>query len=387
MASASFPALIQAFARSRAGLPVLIGAAAVLIVLILTALRPQLTPVPVSERIWVVSAVTVQHGTVQPELDLFGEVIAGRRSELRALVAGPIARVGANFRDGGLVQAGELLLQVDPFDYEALLADHRSKLKEAEVRLKVVSRDLQRARDLIAQKLVAQQFLDNAELAVQQQEAVAEQHRIAVQRAQRDVRDTRLLAPYAGVVGNVNADLGKQLSVNDKVADITDMGRLEVRFSLSNAEYGRLLETGEPVVGRPVRVIWEVGAEKLAYDGRIERVGAEITATTGGVDAYAAISADDAATVLRPGAFVRVRVADRRYDNVLRVPETALYGQDTVYVINAEDRLEARRVAIRGYAGNDMLLVGDGAPALKDGDRVLTSQLREIGAGVRVQVR
>lgn len=387
MASASFPALLRAFARSRAGLPVLIVAAAALIVAVLTALRPQLAPVPVSERVWVVSAATVRHETVQPELDLFGEVIAGRRSELRALVAGPIARVGPNFRDGGLVQEGELLLQVDPFDYEALLADHRSRLKEAEVRLKVVGRDLQRARDLIAQKLVAQQFLDNAELAVQQQEAVVEQQGIAVQRAQRDVRDTRLLAPYAGVVGNVNADLGKQLSLNDKVADITDMGRLEVRFSLSNAEYGRLLETGDPVVGRPVRVIWDVGTEELAYTGRIERVGAEITAATGGVDAFAAITAGDAATVLRPGAFVRVRVADRRYDGVLRVPETALYGEDTVYAINAEDRLEARRVAIRGYAGNDLLATSDGEPSLEDGDRVLTSQLREIGAGVKVRVR
>lgn len=387
MAKAPLPAVIRAFARTRAGLPVLILATGAVIVAGLTALRPQLAPVPVSERVWVVSAVTVRHETVQPELDLFGEVIAGRRSELRALVAGPIARVGPNFRDGGLAQEGELLLQIDPFDYEALLADHRSKLKEAEVRLKVVSRDLQRARDLIAQKLVAQQFLDNAELAVQQQEAVVEQQRIAVQRAQRDVRDTRLLAPYAGVVGNVNADLGKQLSLNDKVADITDMGRLEVRFSLSNAEYGRLLETGEPVVGRPVRVIWDVGAEKLAYSGRIERVGAEITATTGGVDAFAAITAEDAATVLRPGAFVRVRVADRRYDNVLRVPEAALYGEDTVYVLNAEDRLEARQVAIRGYAGNDMLVASVGEPSLRDGDRVLTSQLREIGAGVKVKVR
>lgn len=387
MARVSLPALIRDFARTRAGLPVLIIAAAVLIVVILTALRPRLVPVTVSERVWAVSAVTVRHETVQPELDLFGEVIAGRRSELRALVAGPIVRVGANFRDGGLVKAGELLLQIDPFDYEALLAEHLSKLRESEVRLQVVGRDLQRARDLIVQKLVAQQFLDNAQLAVQQQEAVVEQHRIAVQRARRDLGDTRLLAPYAGVIGSVNADLGKQLSLNDKVADITDMGRLEVRFSLSNAEYGRLLATGEPVVGRPVRVIWEVGAEQLAYSGRIERVGAEIAATTGGVDAYAAITADDAATELRPGAFVRVRVADRRYEDVLRVPETALYGQGTVYVINAEDRLEARRVAIRGHTGNDMLVASDGSPSLKDGDRVLTSQLREIGAGVKVTVR
>ncbi len=105
--------------------------------------------------------------------------------------------------------------------------------------------------------------------------------------------DTRLLAPYAGVVGNVNANLGKQLSLNDKVADLTDIGRLEVRFSLSNAEYGRLLESGEPVIGRPVEVVWEVGAGRRSYTGTIARVGAEITASTGGVDVYAVLDADD----------------------------------------------------------------------------------------------
>lgn len=387
MTSRSLPAALKAFARTRAGLPVLVLGAAVLVVVVLNLTRPRLQPVVAAERVWAVSAVSVKRETVQPELDLFGAVIAGRRSELRALVAGPISRVGLNFRDGGVVKQGELLLQVDPFDYETALADSRSKLKEAEVRMSVVDRDLKRARDLYAQKLVAPQFLDNAELAVDEQKAVVEQRQIAVQRATRDLQDTRLLAPYAGVVGNVNADLGKQLSPNDKVADITDVGRLEVRFSLSNAEYGRLLETGEPIVGRPVRVVWEVGEERLGYEARIERVGAEITATTGGVDVYAVIAADAAATPLRPGAFVRVRVADRRYENVMRLPETALYGPDTVYVVNAEERIEPRQVAIRGYDADDMLVASAGEPALQDGDRVLTSQLREIGAGVKVKVR
>jgi RND family efflux transporter MFP subunit len=380
-------AALKTFARTRAGLPVLIAGCAVAIVVVLTLTRPRLQPVPGTERVWTVHAIEVRHETLQPELDLFGEVIAGRRSELRSLVAGPIARVGANFRAGGIVRQGELLVQVDPFDYETALAEARSRLKEAEVRLTVVNRDLRRARDLFAQKLVAPQFLDNAELAVEQQEAIVEQQRIAVRRAERDLRDTRLLAPYDGVVGNVSADLGKQLSLNDKVADVTDMGRLEVRFSLSNAEYGRLLESGESVVGRPVRVIWEVGTEKLDYTGSIARVGAEITATTGGVDAYAVIAADAARTPLRPGAFVRVRVADRRYEGVVQAPESALYGEETVYVVNAEQRLEARRVRVVGYAGSNMIIRSAGEPPVRDGDRLLTTQLREIGAGVKVALR
>ena len=378
---------LQSFARTRAGLPVLILAVAALAVAVLTATRPRPEPVVAPERVWAVSVVSVKHETVQPRLDLFGEVVAGRRSELRMLVAGPIARVGANFRDGGVVSEGELLLQVDPFDYEAALADHRSKLKEAELRLQVVGRDLKRAQDLYAQKLVAPQFLDNAQLAVEQQDAIVEQHRIAVQRAARNLADTRLVAPYAGVVGNVNANLGKQLSLNDKVADLTDIGRLEVRFSLSNAEYGRLFETDEPVIGRPVEVVWEVGAGRRSYTGTIARVGAEIIASTGGVDVYAVLDTENSGSELRPGAFVRVGVADRPYEDVLRAPESALYGSHTVYVVNDEERVEERRVRILGYAGSDILFGSDGEPALNDGDRVIASQLREVGVGMKVRVR
>ncbi len=96
------------FARTRAGLPVLILAAAVAVVALLTATRPRLEPVASAERVWTVNAISVRHETLQPGLDLFGEVVAGRRSELRVLVAGPIARVGANFRDGGVVARGRI---------------------------------------------------------------------------------------------------------------------------------------------------------------------------------------------------------------------------------------------------------------------------------------
>ena len=65
------------------------------------------------------------------------------------------------------------------------------------------------------------------------------------------------------------------------------------------------------------------------------------------------------------GAFVRVRVADRRYESVMRAPQSALYGEDIVYVVNREDRLEARRVVVRGYDGNDILFTdSDGVTKL-----------------------
>ncbi len=373
---------VRRLAARRGGVPLLVLIVTAMIIALLLVTRPVLVPEPHAERVWPVNSLAIRRQTVRPDLSLFGEIVAGRRSELRALVAGPIARIGANFREGGLVTAGELLLEIDPFHYRTALAERRAQLREAEVRLDQLQRDLRRTEALWAERTVSERDRDNAELALRQQEAILDQRRIEVERAARDLADTRLVAPYAGVVGSVNANLGKQLGINDKVADLTDTGQLEARFSLSNAEYGRLIGAGEAVVGRRVTVAWRVGAEEQSYPARIARVGAEIASTTGGVDVYATLDGD-LQRDLRPGAFVAVTVPDREYADVYVAPESALYGDDRIYII-ADGRLAERRITLLGHAGNDIIFTSAADPVLAEGDRVIATPLREAGVGVRV---
>ncbi len=341
-----------------------------------------------TERVWPVEVIEAHYGTVRPELRLFGEVTAGRRSELRPLVSGLIIEVGPNFRDGGIVGKGELLVQIDPFDYETALAEQRSILKEAEARLQLLKKDYERAKELRIENTVSEQFLEKAELEQVQQEAIVEQRGISVSQAQRDRTETRLLAPYDGVINNVSANLGSQVSGfgNDKVADLIDTSRLEVRFSLSNAQYGRLLESGDPVIGRPVRVSWTIGNETMEYDARIERVGAEIVSTTGGVEVYAVIESSGSQTNLRPGAFVAVSLSDKIYQNVISAPDSAIYGEDVIYVIK-DERMVERRIHIQGYDGSNLLFTRTGDPPVEEGDLIVTTQLREGGSGAKVEVR
>ncbi len=352
------------------------------LIALLVATRPSLVPEPHAERVWPVKSVEIRRQTIRPQLALFGEIVAGRRSELRALVAGPIAKMGPNFQEGGLVAAGELLLEIDPFHYRTRLAERRAQLREAEVRLDQLQREYRRIGILFADHTVSERDRDNAELSLQQQEAIVEQRRIDVERADHDLADTRLVAPYAGVVGKLNANLGKQLGINDKVAELTDTGRLEVRFSLSNAEYGRLMGSGEELVGRTVTVTWKVGERDLGYPARIARVGSEIISTTGGVDVYAVFE-DGLRADIRPGAFVSVSVPDREYAEVFVAPESALYGDHMLYVI-VDSRLAERRIELLGHDGDRIIFRSAGEPVLADGDRVVTTSLREAGVGVKV---
>lgn len=381
------PAQLKVRVR-HAVLPLVILAVTVGVIALLMITRPRLTPVATPERVWPVEAVAIEFGPVQPELQLFGEIVSDRRSELRPQVSGRVIEMGPNLHEGGQVEAGELLLRIDPFDYETALSEQRSLLREARARLDKLRRDLARTQDLYQQNNVSEQALDDAALAVVEQEALVEQRAIGLRRAERDLADTRLVAPFAGVLANVKADIGAEFSDfgNALVAELIDTSRLEVRFSLTNAQFGRLGGSGEPLPGRSVQVSWQVGTQTIEYPARIERVGAEVKAATGGVDVYAAIDSAGQQTSLRPGAFVSVRLADRTYHDVARIPERALYGEGTVYVVE-DERMSPRRVQVLGYSGSDLIVAAAGQPTLRDGDLVITTQLREGGAGARVVLR
>jgi len=370
------------------GLPLGILVITLAVISLLMATRPRLEVTAVPERVWYVDAIVAKRGAIQPQLNLFGEVAAGRRSELRPAVSGKMVRIGENFREGGTVTKGELLVQIDPFEYQTGLDEQRSMLKESKVRLEMLRRELARAAELYAANNVSEQFLDEAELEVAQQEALVEQREIGVRRAERDLREATLVAPFDGVVHNVNAALGKHFSGfgADMVGELIDTSQIEVRFTLSNAQYGRLLENGASIVGRAATISWEVGDSLFEYAAEVRRVGGQITSTTGGIEAYAVIAPGGEQLLLRPGAFVRVTLLDKVFDDAFQAPDTALYGDDIVYVVE-DERLSPRVVQVVGYAGNEVLLSSAGDPPLRNGDRIVITQLREAGSGAKVSVR
>lgn len=402
---------------------VLAGGIAGFVALVKT--RPELTASAPQEKVWVVAAETVEFRDVQPELRLFGEVVAGRQVELRALVAGEVVEVAPTFREGGAVERGDLLLAIDPFDYQAGLDERAAQLAEAKARLDELAarhaseqaalererevlglrqRELKRAERLFKTGNVSEKTLDQARLELsrqrqavvtreyaltaqaamtRQQEAVIARLDVALRRAQRDLENTRLIAPFSGNLANTAAEIGRQLGVNDRVAELIEAGRLEVRVHLSDAQYGRILAAGGDLRGLRATVRWRSGdGGGLVYEAVVERTGARIDPTTGGVDLYARILLAGQVAPLRPGAFVEVYLPDRVYPAVVRLPESALFDGDTVYVVEA-GRLARRRVSLAGRDGETVLVQGE----LAAGERIVVTRFAEIGPGVKVEVR
>lgn len=408
---------------TRIGIPALVLVLSVGIAGYLKETRPSVMPKPPEERVWTVAAVTVQVVSIQPEMKLFGEIVSGRTVELRPQVSGRIVQASANLVEGGVVRADEIIVHIDPFDYEADVRQREAELAEAHGRLKELEAQLAGAKALLAEDVeqvtirrrdaerrtqlrgsgagtvksaddarlalseTEQRRIDRSkeatrlEAVIDQQRAAIDRIDVALARAKRNLSETRVVAPYSGFLHSVETAQGKWVNVGDRLARLVDAGRLEARFHISRTQFRRLM-AGGGYQARPARIVWRGRADATPYAAAIDRVGGEVDAATGGVSLYAKIDTGGLETVLRPGAFVEVYIADRMFDRVVRLPATSVHDDGVVYVAK-HGRLEAKYVEVVTRVGGDVIVSG----ALADGDRVVTTRLPELAPGLKVRVQ
>ncbi|MFT4564063.1 MAG: multidrug efflux system membrane fusion protein [Gammaproteobacteria bacterium] len=414
---------------SRILVPIGILIGMVLIAAYLIGSRPRAQAEPPTQTIHPVAVVPAKAETVHPELHLYGEIASGREAEIRSMVAGRLVFLDANFRNGGYVAASKQLAAIDPFEYEIVQREQQSNLAEAQAKLRELKSDLSAERQLL--KLLDQQIelrtrdekrvanlakknqtsekaLDDATLAlnssrqlrlqggqkigalgarIEQQRAVVERNQAQLDRAERDLSDTKLIAPFSGFLQDINVANGKRVAVGESIGRLIDAAGLEVRFELPNSDYSRLVGTRErrlgvehhPLTGTAVRVDWRLGNTGFSYTAVIERVGAEIDSSTGGVVMYARI-VDGPIDILRPGAFVEVFVPDVIYENVIVLPATAVSDDRIIYLVDG-DQLVALQVDVVREFADQVFIRAD----INEQTEVVAEQFPDIGPGTKVR--
>jgi RND family efflux transporter MFP subunit len=360
----------------------------------LVATKPQTKPAENREITWSVAAQKVAYEIYQPRISAFGELRPRREVNLRALVSGEVIATSAGFEDGAQVSKGDVLLEIDPFTYENQLADARAQLKGAKAVLKerqaaakLARQEKARAQKLFKKGTVSQRTVDDkntdatikAARAEQQQSAV-DRINVQVKKAKRDLANTKVIAPFSGFLANITAREGRVLNPNDQVGVLLDSDNFDAVFNLSDAEYGRFLERNSEVIGRPINVVWQLGGERIELKAEIERVGAQISQATRGVDVYARIDGKLPSN-LRGGAFVTVELLAQPVPDVMAISKDALYGDNTLYLIE-NGRLTRKTIADFIDDGAQVLL----RSGLNVGDMVLMTRFNEAAPGVAVKV-
>ena len=356
--------------------------------------RPETRPSKNLERVWPVAALDVERVTYVPHIRAFGELRARRQIDLRTQVAGEVIVTSEQFENGSRVGANDVLLQIDPFHYEAALRDAEAQLKganavlaERKAAIIQAENDWRRTTELAKKGTVSQKTLDDrtTELTIQkarhdQQQAVVDRAGVARDRARRDLANTKLTAPFNAHISNIAARKGRVLNPNDRVATLSDADAFEIIFNLSDADYGRFLARNADIIGQHLAAVWALGSQSVKLQAEIRRVGANISQSTRGVDVYARVLGAVPSN-LRGGAFVTIDLQSRPVPDVMVVPRRAVYGDNQVFVV-VHGRLETRKLEKFIDLGN-VLLVSEG---LAVHDKLLVTRFNEAAPGVSVKI-
>ena len=352
--------------------------------------KPEITPEPSREIINIVETATVELTDTRPTYRAYGTVQATRVADLRFAIDGEIESVSSQFRNGAMVEQGDVLAQVDT----ELLTIARNEIveqrhaeninKEAlETQFELRQRQFDRVSRMEAASVISTSSLDEstmalteAENALNQSRSRAKQLDLAAKRAERNLREATLKAPFTGVISDVDIGKGKIVSNATRLGVITYLGNLEVAFVVPAEIYA----DAAAIKGAPVEIVWRSGNRVIrSSQGEIIRAEGSIATNEGGGRIYASVP--DGANSIPPGSFVEVGVPSLLLGNVAVVPDTALFDNNIVYVIK-DGRSSARIIEVLARSDGNIYIRGD----IQNGDRIITTRIPSLGDGVLVKV-
>ncbi len=323
-------------------------------------------------------------GTVQPRT----------ASQLVPEISGTVINVSPTFAVGGFFEEGEVLLEIDPYDYRQALITGQSQLAQARLRLaqeeaeaEVARREWEELGRGDANALTLRQpQVEDARAAVASAEA-------AIDRARRDLERAEVRAPYAGRVQSKDVDIGQFVNRGTAVGRIYAVDSAEVRLPLPDEELAYVdvpmsYRGTQPQAGPDVVLSADFAGRRYTWQGQIVRTEGEIDSVSRMVHVVAAVDdpyapdSDPSRPPLAVGMFVEAEIAGRRVDDVVLLPWAALHGRDQVLIVDDDGRLRYRQVDIL-RSTTEYVLVRSG---LAEGERVSISALDAVIDGMTVQI-
>ena len=349
-----------------------------------------------------VVVATVRRETVPISDDYEGTLGSIDSVEVRARVVGTLD--SAPFKEGELVQKGDLIFRIQQNEYVAALQVAQAQLAQARGNLFARQAALTRAnitvarnRPLAADKAIPQKELDNAiqnaEIAkgdVLVARAQVASAQATVDNANINLGYTVIRAPLTGLIGFRTYDVGNVVGgPGNQVLDTIDaIDPIKATFALDEPTYLALARgRGNPDVqslrDQELRIIL-ANDRTYPYTGRIYTVNPTVDPKTGTIKVEARFPNPEG--LLRPGGFVRVRVTIERRSNALLVPQTAIVksqGVDTVYVVDSKNEVALRSVTLGPQFGQSFVAES----GLKAGERVIVQGTQKVQPGVKVVIK
>ena len=338
--------------------------------------REQRNPAPLVE------VLELQNYDANFRISSQGSLQPRTETVLSAEISGAIVDISPKFVAGGVFQAGEQLLRIDPTNYEVAVSRAEATLKQRQIEFDG------------AERLRSQGYRAEAEFASAAAALAAAEADLV--NARRNLERTSISLPYAGMVRSKDSDLGQYVNPGSRLGVTFATDLAEVRLPLTDQDLGFIELPDASDVSASGAAPGPAVTLSAIQQGEMRKWPATIVRTEGVVDEKSRVTYAVAQIVdpyrlhggaahenaLPMGTFVAADIEGRAVASIVRVPRTALRANNELMVVDAENRLRVRTVDVMRADGEYAYLRG-GAIA---GERVCLTTIESPVDGMLVRI-
>lgn len=332
-----------------------------------------------------VSVYKVQSDEIGSYREFVARTQASKEANLTARVKGELLE--RHFREGSMVEKGQVLLKIDPAEYQAALSSAKADLTSRLSGEDNAIRNLKRAKELINDGYISQSDFDRLTTEESQAKAAVKSARAALEKAELNLSYTTIVAPFAGRIGKVNYNVGNIVSTtSSSLATLTVTDPIYVNFQVEESLYISYLQSHQQTRdAKDVAINISIrlpNNTEYPFPGQLNFADTQIEQGMGTVELRATFENPNG--IILPGLFVTLIVESQNKEKMALIPQVAVQeGQQGkfVLVVDSNNTVKQRHV-ILGRRINAMWVVEEG---LKADEKVIIEGLQKVRPGIEVK--
>ena len=315
-------------------------------------------------------------------------------AQIKPQVTGYLLR--QSYKDGAFVKKDQLLFEIDPRTFQAVVDQAKGQLANAEGQVATAEanqikaqNDVARYTPLAKEQAIPQQDLDNAIQAnqaakaqVAAAKAQVEAAKAQMASAQLNIGFTRVLSLIDGIAGIAQAQIGDLVSPSSLLTTVSTVDPIKIYFPVSEREYLDYVKEHPDEEKRHLRLqLILANGSVYPHEGQTTLVDRQIDVKTGTLRVQGVFA--NPGNVLRPGEYARIRTVIATRKGALVVPQKAvseLQGNYQVAIVGNDNKVQIRPVKVGERIGTDWII----AEGLKPGERVVAEGIQKVRGGMAV---
>ncbi len=314
---------------------------------------------------------------IQKDVPVQGEWIGTLEGYVNAQISPQVNGylIRQDYHEGAFVKKGQLLFEIDPRPFQAVLDQAKGQLAQAEAQMANAETNVKRDIPEAEAHAIPQSQLDTDTQSLRGAKAAVEASQAAVEQAELNLGYTRVVSLVDGIAGINTVQVGNLVGPSTVLTAVSQVSPIKVYFPISEQEYLRMADGGSPgsvdFLTHASRIPLQLTlADGSAYPhpGRIIFADRQVNTQTGTIQIVGEFP--NSKNLLRPGQYARIQTPTGNITGALLVPQAAVNQQQGSYqvtVVGADNRAQLRTVQVGPRVGTLWVITA----GLKPGERVV----------------